>query len=86
MGDTVLTTSLDVMVKVGCVLKRRAVSLSLGSRRKASRNVLTTLVVMVLSSCSVMRKTPVAIPALAQTTSTRSSSLSTRAAKSFTLS
>ena len=77
-----LTTSLEVMVRVGSVLKRCAVSFSLGSSKNASRNVLTTLVVMVLSSLSVRRKIPVAMPAFSQTTSTRSSSLSTRAAKS----
>lgn len=85
-GRGELTTSLDTAVTTGLVSYLRAVALSFGSKRKASKKVLTTFVVMVLSSLPVILKTPVAMPAFKHSTSSLSTRSSTLAANSLTLS
>ena len=70
--------------KLVCVLYFVAVSRSLGWRRKASKDMETTLVVIVSSLSSVVRNVLVPIPAFARTASTRGSSVVTFLANAWT--
>ena len=76
----------DTTVRQGMALYLCAVSRILGSIKRASRNVETTLTVTVLSLSSTKVNFDVIMPAFSSRTSTLCSSFVARAANSLTLS